>query len=83
MVHTFDNLRLEGASRSKFTAGTGACRPPSPRADRARERNAHHSANTYNIEAVDVFFSSGDSGMTLFGCFDPASTAMYCLPFTE
>jgi hypothetical protein len=45
--------------------------------------SAGYSANTKSIDAVDVFFSSGDSGM-MFGAWrEPTSTAMYCLPFTE
>ena len=39
--------------------------------------------NTYSIDAVDVFLSSGAFGMTAFGCREPTSTAMYCLPLTE
>ena len=45
--------------------------------------DVRYSANTNSIDAVDVFFSYGDSGMMLVGWRDPTSTAMYCLPFTE
>jgi hypothetical protein len=38
--------------------------------------------NTNSIEAVDVFLSSGDSGMMLVGWREPTSTATYCFPFT-
>src|ERR1043166_194642 len=46
-------------------------------------RSGHHSPNTYTIEAVDVCLSSGAFGMMRFGCFEPTSTAMNCLPLTE
>jgi hypothetical protein len=45
--------------------------------------NVRYKVNTYSIEAVDVFFSSGKFCMTLSGWREPTSTAMYCLPFTE
>ena len=45
-------------------------------------RNMLYRLNTNNIEAVDVFLSSGASGMMFGGWRDPTSTAMYCLPFT-
>jgi hypothetical protein len=44
--------------------------------------NARYKVNTYSIEAVDVFFSSGIFCMMLSGWRAPTSTAMYCLPFT-
>jgi hypothetical protein len=43
---------------------------------------AGYRPKTKSIDAVDVFFSSGACGMTLFGCREPTSTATYCLPFT-
>ena len=45
-----------------------------------RTRPACYSPNTYSIDADEVFLSSGAFGMTEFGCFEPTSTAMYCLP---
>ena len=48
-----------------------------------RARWLHHNANTYSMEAVEVFFSSGESSQTAAVCLEPISTAMYCLPSTE
>src|SRR5262249_48899305 len=42
-----------------------------------------YSENTYSIEAVEVFLSSGESCITAAACLEPTSTAMYCLPLTE
>src|SRR5258708_6075475 len=38
--------------------------------------------NTYTMDAVELFFSSGAPCMTNGDCFEPARTAMYCLPLT-
>src|SRR5438552_17427159 len=46
------------------------------------KRPACYSPNTYSLDAVEVSLSSGAFGMTEFGCFEPTSTAMYCLPLT-
>ena len=50
---------------------------------RSVEREAAQSPNTNSIDAVEVFLSSGASLSTAAGCFEPTSTAMYCLPLTE
>jgi hypothetical protein len=42
-----------------------------------------HSSNTYSIDAVEVFLSSGAFCNTKTGCLEPTRTAMYCLPLTE
>jgi hypothetical protein len=39
--------------------------------------------NTYRIDAVALFLSSGAFCRTKNGCFEPTSTAMYCFPLTE
>ena len=41
-----------------------------------------HRLNTNSMEAVEVFFSSGENGMTFWDWREPTRTAMYCLPFT-
>jgi hypothetical protein len=42
-----------------------------------------HKPNTYSIDAVEVYLSSGELAMTAPGCLEPTRTAMYCLPLTE
>jgi hypothetical protein len=86
---TMCSLSFAGAAsaRNREAAKGG---PPSgcPRARGGQEGepqprvNARYKVNTYSIEAVDVFFSSGIFCMMLSGWRAPTSTAMYCLPFT-
>src|SRR5258708_33308210 len=38
--------------------------------------------NTNSMEAVEVFFSSGENGMKFCDCREPPRTATYCLPVT-
>src|SRR5262249_3977867 len=47
-----------------------------------RSHRKHYRPNTNSMEAVDVFFSSGEYGMTFCDCREPTSTATYCLPLT-
>jgi hypothetical protein len=42
-----------------------------------------YSPNTYSMDAVEVFLSSGAFCKTKTGCREPTRTAMYCLPLTE
>jgi hypothetical protein len=41
------------------------------------------SPNTYNIDAVEVYFSSGEVLIRLAVCREPTRTATNCLPLTE
>jgi hypothetical protein len=42
-----------------------------------------YNPNTYSIDAVDVYLSSGALAMAALACLEPTSTATYCLPLTE
>jgi hypothetical protein len=72
------------------TDGTPVYGRPCGRPFRLREGNEQSRAacspynpNTYSIDAVALFFNSGAFCNTKNGCFEPTSTAMYCLPLTE
>jgi len=44
---------------------------------------ADQSPNTYSIDAVELSLNSGNSASICCDCFDPTSTATYCLPLIE